>query len=40
MNREMSNFIAAQRAFQSCSSALQIIDGIDRKAVAQIGAVQ
>ena len=40
MNQEMSNFIAAQRAFQSCSSALQIIDGIDRKAVAQIGAVQ
>lgn len=40
MHQEMSNFIAAQRAFQSCSSALQIIDKIDQKAVTQIGAVQ
>lgn len=40
MNQEMSNFIAAQRAFQSCSSALQIIDGIDRKAVTQIASIQ
>ncbi len=40
MNQEMTNFIAAQRAFQSCSSALQIIDEIDRKAVSEIGSIQ
>lgn len=40
MNQEMSNFIAAQRAFQSCSSALQIIDAVDRKAVTQIASIQ
>ena len=40
MNQEMSNFISVQRAFQTCSSALQIMDGIDRKAAAQIASIQ
>ncbi|NLV86550.1 MAG: flagellar hook basal-body protein [Clostridiales bacterium] len=39
MNREMTNLLAAQRAFQSCSSALQIIDGLDRKAATQIASI-
>lgn len=40
MNQEMTNLIAVQRAFQSCSSALQIMDGMDRKAATQIGSIQ
>ncbi len=36
---EMTAFIEAQRAFQSCSSALQIMDNMNRKAVSQIAAV-
>lgn len=40
MNQEMTNLIAVQRAFQACSSALQIIDGIDRKAATQIASIQ
>ena len=31
--------ISAQRAFQACSSALQIIDKIDQKAASQIAAL-
>ena len=38
-NREMTTFIEAQRAFQACSSALQMIDAMNRKAASQIGAV-
>lgn len=36
---EMTAYIEAQRAFQSCSSALQIMDNMNRKAVSQIAAV-
>ncbi len=32
MNREMTYLIQSQRAFQSCSSALQIIDSMNQKA--------
>lgn len=39
MNTEMTNLLAAQRAFQTCSAALQIIDGIDRKAATQIASI-
>lgn len=39
MNTELTGLIAAQRSLQSCSSALQIIDQIDRKAAAQIASV-
>lgn len=38
-NSEYVNLIAAQRAFQSCSSALSTIDGINRKAAQQIAAI-
>ncbi|MDR1194052.1 MAG: flagellar hook basal-body protein [Peptococcaceae bacterium] len=38
-NREMASFIEAQRAFQSCSSALQIIDNMNRRSAGQIAAV-
>lgn len=37
-NQEMALLIESQRAFQTCSSALQIIDGINRKSV-QIASV-
>lgn len=40
MNQEMATLIEAQRMFQSYSSALQMIDNIDRKAVSQIAAIQ
>lgn len=39
LNTELTNLIAAQRAFQSCSSALSTIDSINRKAAQQIAAV-
>ncbi len=39
LNSELTNLIAAQRAFQSCSSALSTIDSINRKAAQQIAAV-
>lgn len=39
LNREYTMVMEAQRAFQACSSALQIIDQIDQKAAAQIAAV-
>jgi flagellar basal-body rod protein FlgG len=39
LNTELTNLIAAQRAFQSCSSALSTIDTINRKAAQQIAAV-
>lgn len=37
MNQEMTYMIEAQRAFQACSSALQIVDALNRKAATQIG---
>lgn len=39
MNQEMTNLLDAQRAFQSCSSALQIVDALNRKAAQQIAAL-
>ena len=36
MNKEMTNMIEAQRAFQTSSSALQIIDAMNRKAASQL----
>ena len=38
-NLEMTTFIEAQRAFQSCSSALQMYDTMNRKSVAQIASI-
>jgi flagellar basal-body rod protein FlgG len=38
-NREMTLLIETQRAFQSCSSALQMIDAMNRKAASQIASV-
>ncbi len=39
LNREYTLVMEAQRALQASSSALQIIDGIDQKAAAQIAAL-
>lgn len=39
LNQELTNFIATQRAFQSCSSALQIIDGMNQKAASRIASI-
>lgn len=39
LNVELTNLVAAQRAFQSCSSALSTIDSINRKAAQQIAAI-
>lgn len=39
LNREYAMVMEAQRAFQACSTALQIIDDIDQKAAAQIASV-
>lgn len=39
MNVELTNLIAAQRAFQGCSSALTIIDTLNRKAAQQLAAI-
>lgn len=39
LNQEYAMVMEAQRAFQSCSSALQIIDRIDQKAAQQIAAL-
>lgn len=38
MNQELTTLVEVQRAFQSCSSAFQIVDAMDRKA-AQIASV-
>jgi flagellar basal-body rod protein FlgF len=38
-NQEMALLIRSQRAFQTCSSALQIADSMDQKAAAQIASV-
>lgn len=39
MNQEMTKLLDAQRAFQSCSSALQIMDSLNRRAAQQIAAL-
>ncbi len=39
INKEMADLIEVQRAFQSCSSALQIIDEINRKATSELGSI-
>ena len=39
INPEYTRVMEAQRAFQACSTALQIIDEIDRKAATQIAAL-
>ena len=39
MNAELTHLIDVQRAFQSCSSAIQSIDAMNRKAVSQLGAL-
>ncbi len=39
LNREYTLVMEAQRAFQACSSALQIIDRIDQKAATQIASL-
>lgn len=39
MNQEMTSLIEAQRGFQSCSAALQIVDGINRKAASELGSL-
>ena len=39
MNREYTMMMEAQRAFQSCSTALQIVDKINQQAAAQIASL-
>lgn len=39
MNAEMANLIAAQRGFQNCSSALQIIDELNSMAISKLGSL-
>lgn len=39
LNVELTNLVSAQRAFQSCSSALSTIDAINRKAAQQLAAI-
>lgn len=39
MNQEMTTLIESQRGFQACSSALQTIDALNRKAASQIAAL-
>lgn len=38
-NLEMTTFIEAQRAFQSCSTALQMYDSMNRKSIMQIASI-
>lgn len=39
MQTEMTNLIAAQRGFQSCSSALQIVDNMNQKAASELASL-
>lgn len=39
MNTEMAKLIEVQRSFQSCSSALQIIDSINKSAITKLGSL-
>ena len=40
MNQEMTNFISAHRAFQTCSSALKMVDELDQQAATKIASIQ
>ena len=40
MNQEMTNFISAQRAFQTYSSALKMVDELDQQAATKIASIQ
>ncbi len=40
MNLEMTKLIEAQRAFQACSTALQVVDEMNSKAASQIGSIR
>lgn len=40
MNQEMTNFISAQRAFQTCSSAFKMVDELDQQAATKIASIQ
>jgi len=39
LNMELTKLVAAQRAFQSCSSALSTIDTLNRKAAQQLASI-
>lgn len=39
MSQELTTYIEVQRAFQSCSSALSIIDAMNRKSATQIATI-
>ncbi len=39
MNSEMTTLMEAQRAFQACSSALQIVDAMNQKAATQLASI-
>lgn len=39
LNQELTKLIESQRAFQACSSAMQIVDGINQRAAKEIGSV-
>lgn len=39
INRELSLLLEAQRAFQSCSQALKIMDGMNQKAASEIASL-
>lgn len=39
MNLEMTKLIEAQRGFQNCSAALQIMDALNSKAISQVGSL-
>ncbi len=39
LNMELTNLVAAQRAFQSCSTVLSTIDSLNRKAAQQLASI-
>ena len=39
LNVELTSLVAAQRAFQSCSTALTAIDTLNRKAAQQLASI-
>lgn len=40
MNTELTHLVDIQRSFQTCSSAIQIIDTLNQKAATKLGALQ
>ena len=40
MKQEMTNLISAQSAFQTCSSALKMVDELDQQAATKIASIQ